>query len=135
MAAPFVSGMAALIKSQNLDMSLEDLRGKLLENTYDLGEKGKDMAYSSGLTTSSKIAGESSAPLYRKVLGDSLESNNAYTLAKSYTASSIIKGNIYPQQDIDWYKFFVPSGTKGTVKFDSPSTCKVGINHFLFIIF
>lgn len=49
MAAPFVSGMAALVKSRDLSMMPQEIRNKLANNAIDLGEAGKDAVYGYGL--------------------------------------------------------------------------------------
>ncbi|HBW35098.1 MAG: peptidase [Peptococcaceae bacterium BRH_c23] len=49
MAAPFVAGEAALIWSQHLDWSREQVIQALLQGTHDLGISGRDNQYGHGL--------------------------------------------------------------------------------------
>ena len=53
MAAPFVSGTAALIKSKNLFMNSQEIRDILDYNAIDLGDMGKDKIYGFGLVQAS----------------------------------------------------------------------------------
>ena len=49
MAAPFVSGTAALIKSENLSMTQQEIRNTLDYDAIDLGDIGRDKTYGFGL--------------------------------------------------------------------------------------
>ncbi len=49
MAAPFVSGVAALVKSKNLAMSSQEIRNALAYSAVDLGVPGRDRIYGFGL--------------------------------------------------------------------------------------
>ena len=49
MAAPFVSGMAALYMERHPDLSKVEIRNLLQENAIDLGEPGRDTKYGYGL--------------------------------------------------------------------------------------
>ncbi|MCZ7382873.1 MAG: S8 family peptidase [Candidatus Methanoperedens sp.] len=49
MAAPFVSGVVALVKSKNLSMTPQEIREALAYNAIDLGDAGKDRIYGFGL--------------------------------------------------------------------------------------
>ena len=49
MAAPFVSGVAALIKSKNPSMTPQEIRDTLDNNAIDLGDIGRDKTYGFGL--------------------------------------------------------------------------------------
>ncbi len=49
MAAPFVSGVVALIKSKNLSMISQEIRDALAHNAVDLGDAGRDRRYGFGL--------------------------------------------------------------------------------------
>jgi minor extracellular protease Epr len=49
MAAPFVSGVAALAKSRNLSMTPQEIRSTLAYNAIDLGDPGRDRIYGFGL--------------------------------------------------------------------------------------
>ncbi len=49
MAAPFVSGVAALVESKNLSMTPQEIREALAYNAIDLGDAGKDRRYGFGL--------------------------------------------------------------------------------------
>jgi Subtilisin-like serine proteases len=49
MATPFVSGVAALIKSENPSLSSQEIRSLLYSNAIDLGDSGKDPVYGFGL--------------------------------------------------------------------------------------
>jgi minor extracellular protease Epr len=49
MAAPFVSGVAALVKGKNLSMTPQGIREALDYNAVELGEAGRDRRYGFGL--------------------------------------------------------------------------------------
>ncbi len=49
MAAPFVSGVATLVKSKNLSMNPQEIRDSLAHNAIDLGDPGRDRIYGFGL--------------------------------------------------------------------------------------
>ncbi|MCQ6962019.1 S8 family peptidase [Methanolobus chelungpuianus] len=51
MATPFVSGIAALVKSENPSLSSQELRNLLCSSAVDLGNSGKDSVYGYGLAT------------------------------------------------------------------------------------
>jgi minor extracellular protease Epr len=53
MAAPFVSGTAALIKSKNLSVAPQEIRNTLDYNVIDLGDIGRDKTYGFGLVQAS----------------------------------------------------------------------------------
>lgn len=53
MAAPFVSGVAALAKSKNPTLSAEEIRDLLVSNSVDLGVAGKDEVFGFGLVQAS----------------------------------------------------------------------------------
>jgi minor extracellular protease Epr len=55
MAAPFVSGVAALAKSKNLSMTSQEIREVLAYNAIDLGDVGRDRRYGFGLVQAGKI--------------------------------------------------------------------------------
>ncbi|MEZ4812927.1 MAG: S8 family serine peptidase [Caldisericia bacterium] len=48
-ASPHVSGLCALLLSENPEMASEDLRHALMDNAKDLGKPGKDRRYGVGL--------------------------------------------------------------------------------------
>ncbi|NJD01558.1 MAG: S8 family peptidase [Ruminiclostridium sp.] len=45
-ATPFISGVAALVKSKNLSMNPQEIRDALAHNAIDLGDTVKDGRYS-----------------------------------------------------------------------------------------
>ncbi len=49
MATPFVSGVAALIKSKNLSLTPQEIRSALAYKAVDLGDTGRDRIYGFGL--------------------------------------------------------------------------------------
>lgn len=49
MATPFVSGVAALIKSENPSLSSPEIRELLCSSAIDLGDSGRDFVYGFGL--------------------------------------------------------------------------------------
>ncbi len=53
MAAPFVSGVAALVKSKNLSMNPQEIRNALAYSAVDLGDAGRDRIYGFGLVQAS----------------------------------------------------------------------------------
>ncbi|GAB4073738.1 hypothetical protein GCM10028778_12410 [Barrientosiimonas marina] len=48
-AAPYITGMLALLQEQHPDMSAEDLTDTLYASSHDLGAKGQDTTYGRGL--------------------------------------------------------------------------------------
>jgi hypothetical protein len=57
MACPHVTGVAALVKSVNYDMSNTELRQLLRETAEDLGSPGKDIYYGYGLVNARAVCG------------------------------------------------------------------------------
>ncbi len=53
MAAPFVSGVVALVKSKNLSLTSREIRSVLAYNAIDLGTTGRDKIYGFGLIQAS----------------------------------------------------------------------------------
>ncbi len=53
MTSPFVSGVAALIKSENLSLSSQEIRDLLAQNVVDLGIAGRDETFGFGLVQAS----------------------------------------------------------------------------------
>lgn len=53
MAAPFVSGVAALVKSKNPSLTSHEIRSLLAHNVVDMGSVGKDEIYGFGLVQAS----------------------------------------------------------------------------------
>ncbi|MBU4373227.1 MAG: S8 family serine peptidase, partial [Euryarchaeota archaeon] len=49
MATPFVSGVAALIKSKNSSLTPQEIRSVLAHNAIDLGDADRDRIYGFGL--------------------------------------------------------------------------------------
>jgi len=49
MSTPFVSGVAALVKSENLSLSSQEIRTLLCSGVIDLGDSGRDSVYGFGL--------------------------------------------------------------------------------------
>jgi subtilisin family serine protease len=49
MATPHVSGVAALVWSQNTDCTNDEIRNALTGTAFDLGDTGRDAAYGYGL--------------------------------------------------------------------------------------
>ncbi|MPM70056.1 Minor extracellular protease Epr [bioreactor metagenome] len=52
-AAPFVSGIAALLKSGNASLNSQEIRNLLVNNAFDLGDEGRDKIYGFGLVQAS----------------------------------------------------------------------------------
>ncbi|KYK22509.1 hypothetical protein AYK24_02220 [Thermoplasmatales archaeon SG8-52-4] len=57
MACPHVTGVAALVKSVNYDMSNKEIRQLLIETAEDLGSPGKDIYYGNGLVNARAVCG------------------------------------------------------------------------------
>ena len=49
LAAPHVSGVAALLKARNADLTSEQIAARIQDNATDLGEPGRDDTYGYGL--------------------------------------------------------------------------------------
>ena len=57
MAAPFVTGVAALIKSKYPTYSAAQIRAKIISSAYDIGSKGRDPLTGYGLVNAAKAVG------------------------------------------------------------------------------
>jgi parallel beta-helix repeat protein len=57
MAAPHVSGVAALLKSLHPDWTNQDIRAHLRSTALDLGDTGRDDLYGYGLVNAAELAG------------------------------------------------------------------------------
>jgi subtilisin family serine protease len=57
MAAPFVTGMAALVLEVNPGMSHSAVKSLLIDSSRDLGPEGKDVMYGSGLVDVAELLG------------------------------------------------------------------------------
>lgn len=118
MAAPFVTGLAALVKAKNPGLSPAEIRQIIISSAQDLGPDGYDSLYGFGLINSPKAIGGEKGRVYQKYSGDTLEDNNGFISASELTYSKTAGGNIYPMCDIDWFKLTVPAGREGTIEFN-----------------
>ena len=67
-AAPFVAGLAALILSDDPQLSAEDVRTKLRVQVEDLGEEGWDQYYGWGLANAYSIISEEQIPEFPSLM-------------------------------------------------------------------
>jgi subtilisin family serine protease len=63
MSSPFVAGAAALIKSVQPNLSPDEVRARILNNTDDLGPSGFDEKYGHGLLNARKLMESLSSPV------------------------------------------------------------------------
>ncbi|WP_289140249.1 S8 family serine peptidase [uncultured Brevibacillus sp.] len=109
-AAPQVAGAAALILARNPHLTPLDVRMLLYQTAKDLGEAGWDRATGYGLLDVNKAV---RTPMSM----DFLEPNNTKSTAKAFPIESQIRGNLGPNDTVDWFRMDVPYD--GKVNFTS----------------
>ncbi|MDT7985606.1 S8 family serine peptidase [Clostridium perfringens] len=100
-AAPQVAGAAALILARYPKLTALDVRQMLYQTATDLDESGWDRQTGYGLLDVNKAV--------RSALsGDFLEPNNSLQRAKAFPIEQQIRGNLGPNDTVDWFKMDVP---------------------------
>jgi type VII secretion-associated serine protease mycosin len=99
-AAPMVSGVAALLRAQHPDWSPSEIATQLEQTAQDRGPAGVDPFYGHGLLDAYAALG---APEQEPVSpsGDQLEPNDSAEAASTLTQTTT--GTIAPEGDVDWY--------------------------------
>lgn len=100
-AAPQVAGAAALILAKHPKLKPIEVRQLLYQTAANLGESGWDKRTGYGLLDVYKAV---RTPLS----GDFLEPNNTLSNAKAFPIESQIRGNLGPNDTVDWLKMDVP---------------------------
>ena len=75
MAAPFISGLVALMRQYNPNATVEEIKNAFIQSARDLGPIGEDNAYGHGLVDASKLLQYLPAPTAPQVLVDSHQVN------------------------------------------------------------
>ncbi len=101
MAAPMVTGLAALLLSKNPRLSADDVREIIEASATDLGEPGWDPKYGHGRIDVYKALNTSFA---RTDSG-----NNSQDKAVPVNSGQIVTGKIDYGSDEDWYKVSIPA--------------------------
>ncbi len=112
LAAPMVSGVAALVQALHPDWSPSQIATQLEQTAQDRGPVGLDSYYGYGLLDAyAALGGTAQAPAPPNP--DSFEPNDAPTEATALSRST--KATIAPEGDVDWY--VVRVRTPGAVAF------------------
>jgi subtilisin family serine protease len=100
LAAPMVSGVAALVVAQHPEWSAAQVAERLEETAQDRGPRGVDVYYGHGLLDAyAALGGPTQAPDFPK--RDTLEPNDDGPHATRVQKMS--KATIAPEGDVDWY--------------------------------
>lgn len=108
-AAPQVAGAAALILARHPKLTPLDVRQLLYQTATDLGTRGWDRETGYGLLNVHKAV---TSPMSM----DFLEPNNTLSSAKAFPIESQIRGNLGPNDTVDWYWMDVPYDGKVTLR-------------------
>jgi len=108
-AAPQVAGAAALILARYPKLTPLDVRQLLYQTATDLGEKGWDRETGYGLLNVHKA-------VTSLISMDFLEPNNTMATAKAFPIESQIRGNLGPNDTVDWFKVDIPYDGKLTLR-------------------
>ncbi len=98
MAAPYVSGIAALLKANKPNMTGTEIRNMLNNTALDLGEEGQDIFYGYGLVDA-----------YAALRGEALPLPNVFVA----TVSGNDVSTVTPPGDWDNGSFFIPGVPEG----------------------
>ncbi|MCV0403147.1 MAG: S8 family serine peptidase [Chloroflexi bacterium] len=106
-ATPNVAGVVALIRARYPTYTPAQVVSRLTSTVDDLGYAGYDIRYGRGRVNAYRALGGSiSAPA--RLSGDSLETNNALTAARSIALGATTRPSIYPAGDVDVFSVSVP---------------------------
>ena len=104
-AAPIVSGVAALVRTQHPDWGPAQIEARLAETAQDRGPAGYDSFYGHGLLDAyAALGGPPQAPA--RPAHDALEPNDL--AADATPLHTPTRGTIAPEGDVDWYTVRVP---------------------------
>ena len=106
-AAPQVAGAAALVLARHPNLKPIDVRQLLYQTAQDLGVPGWDKSTGYGLLNVHKAV---TTPMSM----DFLEPNNQRSRAKAFPIESQIRGNLGPNDTVDWFKMDIPYDGKVT---------------------
>lgn len=111
MSAPFVSGLAAMIKAKYPRLTPQKIKWKIQSTCTDLGKPGWDEEYGAGLINANEALGGTLVKHPVPAKGDKMEPNNTPSTATviKYPVS-ITRNNFAPTSDVDWFKI---SGVRG----------------------
>ena len=108
-AAPQVAGAAALILARYPKLTPLDVRQLLYQTATNLGKPGWDRETGYGLLNVNKAV---TSPMSM----DFLEPNNTLSSAKAFPIESQIRGNMGPNDTVDWYWMDIPYDGKVTLR-------------------
>ncbi|MCM3079638.1 S8 family serine peptidase [Brevibacillus invocatus] len=108
-AAPQVAGAAALVLERHPKLRPIDVRQLLYQTATDLGTPGWDKRTGYGLLDIQKAV---RSPMSM----DFLEPNNTQSQTKAFPIESQIRGNLGPNDTVDWYWMDIPYDGKVTFK-------------------
>lgn len=114
-AAPQVAGAAALIMAKYPKLKPIDVRQLLYQTATDLGQSGWDRTTGYGLLNVDKAV---KTPMSY----DFLEPNNLRSKAKAFPIESQIRGNLGPNDTVDWFRMDVPYDGKVSLTASVTST-------------
>lgn len=100
-SAPQVAGAAALILARYPKLSPLDVRMLLYQTAKDIGSEGWDRSTGYGLLDVNKA-------VRSPMSSDFLEPNNSVSRAKAFPIESQIRGNLGPNDTVDWFSMDVP---------------------------
>ena len=102
-SAPLVSGVAALLRGQDPDLSATEIAQRLTATARDAGPRGFDPYYGFGLVDAAAVVG---APAGDDLPTDarSPEEPNDVPARATLVTGSGIGGRIAPEGDVDWYR-------------------------------
>ncbi|MGP7818038.1 S8 family serine peptidase [Niallia sp. 01092] len=91
MAAPVVSGVAALVLSKNPLLSLEDVTNILITSTKDLGAAGRDEQFGYGRIDAEKALTNTPAPLSELIVSGKKKNNVSISIYKGCNVSLTVE--------------------------------------------
>lgn len=128
MAAPFVSGVAALIKSKCPSYGPHQIMYSIVSTAWNGVNPGPDGIDISGIVNANKALGGTSTVVVKPVSGDSLEDNNSPQRAVPVTGTSKLSASIYPESDSDWYRITVPAETRAYISLAPRSNLDIAMD-------
>jgi hypothetical protein len=123
LAAPMVSGVAALVMAQHPDWSPGQVAAQLEDTAEDRGPAGDDLYYGHGLLDAYGAVG---GPLEAAVFPsrDAFEPNDSPSVAKPLGRSAT--ATISPEGDVDWYRTTIRLPCKATFRVAPPYDVGLG---------
>jgi subtilisin family serine protease len=114
-AAPFVAGIAALVRAQNPSWTRSQVADQLRRSARDAGPRGIDASYGHGIVDAYASVGGPPAPPFRAPPGDPKEPNGTPDRAYALTDPYYEWATISPQGDVDW--FYKQVSAPGWIRF------------------